>query len=166
MNGFSVNAAPIDGSSAPPRPGSIRIAVFTALRAEPGVSAVVGAKVYPFVLGQRRAPPALVYQLVDDVGRNTLSGPVGSARARFAVTAVSTSVGDCEALAKAVKARFHGFVGDLAVPGRRPVRVREAFVRPSRDFVDAPVGATGRPVYRTVTDVILRYRDPDFVPAT
>lgn len=71
------------------------------------LSALVGTRVYPLVLPQAGALPAVVYTLVDDV--ETLNGHNGVARVQF--TAWATTYAGAKSVRDALRERLRSFAG-------------------------------------------------------
>lgn len=134
----------------------IREAVAAALNDDAAVSVLATGGVYPGVIPDHAAGPAVAYQLISTTRERGLSGPNGIARALFQVSIARGRGTDGQSLAAAVRDMFDGFRGAL-----HGVVVIETIIRDERDLDDPPrVAGSGEPAKRTVLDVVFRYREP------
>lgn len=141
----------------------VRRALVAFLKADPGVRSVVGTRVYPLVVPGSGALPALTYQLAGLRRETGLSGPTGVADARFLIAIVSRDPADGEAGGEAVRQLLDGLAnatfGVPSDPGNS-VLALGVTLNAERDLADDPGDGAGAPVYRTLLDYTIRYREP------
>lgn len=73
------------------------------LKAISAVAAIVGTRVYPAVLPQKKALPAIVYEMMTDVPSNSAGGATGTHETRIEVLNMATTYPAAKALAAAVQ---------------------------------------------------------------
>jgi Protein of unknown function (DUF3168) len=83
--------------------------------ADPGVSALIGPRLYQQKLAQNSALPALTYQLISDPSENSHDGPAGLARARIQFDGWGTTKEEARAVTRAVRLALAGI--DRTVAG-------------------------------------------------
>lgn len=76
--------------------------IYTHLAGQAGVSALVGARIYPLIMPQDGALPALVYTIVSAVPINSLGGFSGLINPRVQIDCWAKTYGQAKALAEAV----------------------------------------------------------------
>ena len=81
--------------------------------ASQAVSTLIGARMYPLILPDQAAFPAVTYQVVSSMEEQTLDGPTGIFTARVQVDAWSASYGETKAVAAAIRTLLDGFDGAL-----------------------------------------------------
>jgi len=128
---------------------SIETGLVTHLTADDGVSALIGARMYPLVSPQDAALPVLVYQKISGKPDYTHAGASGLARARFQFTCQAASYARAKALAAAVRASLSGFSGTMDATA-----VGAVFVENDRDGWSEAFKA---PVVRV--DVMIWYQE-------
>ncbi len=82
--------------------------LYALLTADPTVSAIVGARVYPMVMPQRATFPAVTYFRVSGGQQNTLDGYSGTENPRIQVDCWAKKYADVKALAAAIRAAMDG----------------------------------------------------------
>ena len=80
------------------------------LKATAGVTAIVGAKVYPMIAPQSAALPYIIYEKPLDVPVNTATGADATSQKRFAVSCFAATYSGAHALGAAVAAALSGWV--------------------------------------------------------
>lgn len=149
------------GTASPPARALIRSAVAAVLTADPGVSALVGLRVYPSVVSEDNPSwPALTYQLVAATRERDVNGPSGLSRALFQVACVSRSNTDGEAVIEAVRQCLDGPASPAVAAGGGYVTIIGATLDGERDHTDRGPDGTDRPLYVTSADYLIRYREP------
>jgi len=93
-----------------------------------GVIALVGSRIYPQVIPQDVALPAMAYQRISGPRDHTHSGPSGLARARVQITCSASSYSQAKGVAAAVRESVDGFKGTML-----DVTVGAAFVEDEID---------------------------------
>jgi len=104
------------------------------LLADPAVSALVAARIYPAPLPQGPTLPALCYQRISATRTRSQEGPSGRARARFQVDAWASTYDAARAAAAAVRRACDGFRG--VVSG---VELQEVQLATDRDLYEPDV---------------------------
>lgn len=135
----------------------LEAAVYTRLTTHPGLSALVGTKVY-----RSRAPldarlPFVTYQRISAVRWSCFGADTGVARARIQTTSWHRTpelVGDVKEQVRAALQRWRGTVAG--------VEVMDSFLADERDFFDEEhqeegTGETG--AYGVALDVLIPYRE-------
>jgi hypothetical protein len=155
--GFGWVPLSVDATVTPP----IRRAIVAALKADPGVSALAGGRVFPLFVPESESRPSLCYQLVEDVTERQLDGANGVSRAVFELASVTRTLADGEALAEAVRLAIDGLTANFPVAGTTGLVVLETTLlgEEDRSAVDAADGSA-RPFLATVFTYALRYRRP------
>lgn len=144
----------------------IRAAVVAALKADAGVSGVVGDRVFPLVVPQTAITEAVSITVqVVSMPRNTardLDSRNLTTPARVQVVAVGWRLIDCAAAASAARAALDGFRGMLDAD----TRVVETVLAAEYDAADDLAVGKGQPLYRTVTEFVFRFKEdrPTNVP--
>ena len=136
---------------------SLRTALVYALNANAPLAALVGAQIYPGVVPEDGLLPAVTWQIISIPRDNprSLGGRNGTPPARVQLSAVSKLLADCDAIASALRAGLDAFTGPLA-PG---FTVVETILKDEKDFFGDLGDGTGRVVFRTVLDFLIRYRE-------
>lgn len=95
------------------RRSRIREAAVGAIKADPALAAIVGARVYPVGKPLGKATPAITYQVLSDRPDRTLDGPDGTRRARirFAVAGKPEDLAEQIDAVEALRSLFDGFTG-------------------------------------------------------
>ena len=118
---------------------SLAADLFTALSGSAGITAVVGARIYPKVMPEATPlpGPTLVYKDLDSTLTLTHSGPSGLREAHFQFDVYATTEEDADAGADAVNAflsTFSGTVGGTAFQGAVHIREAGSYERETRLF--------------------------------
>jgi Protein of unknown function (DUF3168) len=135
---------------------SLRSAVVAALKANPRVSALIGARIFPGIVPQSQPKPALTVRLLSDVPGYNLSGSDGTSTARVEFTAVSKLLRDDASLADAIRNAFNWLSNTTL--GGLPILL--CFLDPEADDFTDPGDGTGRADIRTQITYLIRYRRP------
>jgi len=91
----------------------IEEAVYTHLKTDANVAALVGTRIYPLVAPQDAAYPLLVYQRISTPRVRSHSGPSGLAYPRIQITCAADQYDVTRSLANTVRASMDGFKGLL-----------------------------------------------------
>lgn len=140
-------------------PAKLRESIIAALKADPGVAALVGARVEPLVVDQSSRFPAIAVQVISIDRPRHLAGPNNIVAARVQIAAVSKLLSDTAFTAEAVRQALDGFSGALGT-GVNVVTVVETVLLAERDLPDDAADGTGKPYLRTVCEYLIRYREP------
>jgi hypothetical protein len=92
----------------------IEEALYAHLTANAGVLALVSTRVYPLVIPQDIALPAIAYQRISGPRELAHDGPTGMARARIQITCQAATYTAAKAVAEAVRLALDGFRGPVA----------------------------------------------------
>ena len=82
--------------------------VYTTLTGDAGVAALVGTRVYPAIIPQDAALPALAYQRISSQAIQWQDGSAAPIRPRIQVTAVADDYSEAKGLAAAVRSALNG----------------------------------------------------------
>lgn len=86
-------------------------AVYAILSANAGVTALISTRIYPTVIPQDVALPAVAYQRISTRPLHTQGNPATIARIRVQTTALATTYAQAKSVAAAVKAALNGYRG-------------------------------------------------------
>jgi hypothetical protein len=90
-------------------------AVYAILKAASGVTTLVGGssspRIYPNVVPQDAALPAMAYQRISSYRRATHGSPASLARPRIQITMMAESYSQVKGVAAAVREALDGYVG-------------------------------------------------------
>ena len=100
----------------------VETALYTILSSDAGVSALVGARIYPVVIPQDVSLPAVAYQRISAARVYSHDGPSCLARPRFQFSCTAESYGAARAVVNAVRTALDGY-NDTA----NGVRIMAAF---------------------------------------
>lgn len=131
---------------------SIESAIVDCLEHHVGLSALVGARVYPLVLPQDAEVPAVVYQRVSAPRVHAIGGASFLASPRFQFTCWGATYASAKAVAEQVIAALDGVLGSIGEEDEAP----QWFAQLDNDLDDYDE-ATGR--YRVIVDVIVTHDD-------
>lgn len=93
----------------------IEEAICTLLTNDGAVAALVSARIYPLIVPQEAARPALAYQLISMPTREYAhDGPTGFAGKRVQLTCEGSTYIEAKALVRAVRRRLSGFTGEVS----------------------------------------------------
>lgn len=123
--------------------------LVTYLKANGGVAALVGTRVYPLILPQEATYPALAYMVVSDDRPQSHSGPTGLATPRIQIDCWGATYGATKLLERAVRLALEGYVGAMG-----SVTVRGVFLDTAQDLFDEEAQK-----YRVRMDFFISYRE-------
>lgn len=129
---------------------TIEAAMRAHLIADPGVSGLVGQRIYPIAMPQGTTLPAITYQRVSTVRIGSKQGPTGMAQPRLQINCWSKSYGDAKALADAVRVALDGYRGLMG----GAVDVWETVVGTDVDLYEEDLG-----IYHVAVDVTIWHRE-------
>lgn len=134
----------------------IENAIYSLLREDAALSALVGERIYPSIFPQGVGYPAVRFMRVTGRSGYHLKGRSGldSGRWQFDVDAMT----DDEAIAvkSAVEKRLSGFSGKAGTP---PVAIRGCFKEMDRDGYDGGLAASLPRVFRKTLDFEIWFKD-------
>lgn len=84
--------------------------MVTQLKATAGVTAIVGAKVYPMLAPQSVDLPYIVYEKTLDAPVNNANGTGSTSQKRYAIYCYATTYAGAQALGAAVQSALSGWV--------------------------------------------------------
>lgn len=82
---------------------SLEEAIFTHLKNDAGVAALVGTRIFPLEMHAPATLPAIVYQRIDGVPRNHMRGGTTKINARIQIDCYGEEYADAKAVAAAVR---------------------------------------------------------------
>lgn len=132
-------------------------ALVTRVTSGVAVAALIGTRMYPLVVPQDVALPAIAYQRISSKPIMAHGGPVGLTRARVQLTLVGRSYAEVKELADAVRARLNGLRGTVG-----GVMI-EAIILDNEADDDIP-DAAARPVVDSklvFQDYLVMFLDPE-----
>jgi len=107
---------------------TIEEAIYAHLIADSGVSALVSTRIYPLMIPQDIALPAIAYQRISGPRQTAHDGPIEIAAGRFQITCQGTSYGSAKDVANAVRQALDGYAGPV-VSGAESVTVEGSFLK-------------------------------------
>jgi hypothetical protein len=126
---------------------TIEAALYSYLSTHTGLSNLIGTRIYPVMIAQGAAMPAVSYQLIDDlpVHSGTADLIVHAARFQFSCFGGGTSgyTSAC-AVAAQVKSALQDYSGTMG--GSGGVKVQRSFLEMSTDLFDETFLRCGRAV--------------------
>jgi hypothetical protein len=129
----------------------VELAIITALKADTGVAAIVGTRVYRKKLPANPTFPAIAVSKVDDIADDdTNTG--GWAHTRIQTTAWTTSPGPEDELSKLVRKALHRKKNTLMTAGSGKV-----YIVSIRDAGSVPDENTEIPLYMEHRDFMIMY---------
>ncbi len=133
---------------------SLRTAFASVLAGRPGITALVGGRIYPLVLPRRnRTYPAISYQVISDPpAAGASDGTLEARQARVQVNCWALRYGAADQLAEAVVAGLRGH-GDLST--NPPLLNIHDVTR--LDDHDPEAGDPEDGLYRQIVDVMVLY---------
>jgi hypothetical protein len=146
------------GAAPPATALGLRESLVALLKGDPGVSAVVGTKVFPNEAPQGVTGPRLLYHVESLERRRGLAGRNGTAVASAQIAAGSKNASECAALAKAVRNLLDGFTGAMGSPAG--VIVLETAGGDENDGYDQDAAGSDRGTHWTVLDYQFLFREP------
>ena len=113
---------------------NIAEAIVAHLVADLNVTALVGTRIYPKLLPQSPAYPAVVLHLISGGTDHTHDGPDGIAEVRYQIDCLAPTIAAATAAAEAVRVALDGYQGTMG--GAGGVLVDSVFLVDSRDDYD------------------------------
>lgn len=139
----------------------IRRALIATLKADPGVSALVGARVYPLYVPQSEGLGlALTVQVLGVTRPTTLAGASGLAVASVQFTAHSRNLIENEGLVEAVRQAVQGLRGTTFTAETGDLTFLNVNPAGERDLLDRGHDGKDAPTFLTSVDYSLRYTEP------
>ena len=96
---------------------SIESTLYDALQNDAGVTALVGARVYPQVAPDNAAVPYITYQVIVGTAFNLIAGAPDAERKVIQVNCISNSYANAKAISEACKAAINVSIGYLTSEG-------------------------------------------------
>lgn len=94
---------------------SLKSDLYSHLKADSGVSALVGTRVYPMKAPQNVVKPYITYQAISDNSDQCLGGSTFQRVTRFQVDCWSTTYSEADAIKEAVLSSLTGFKSSHSV---------------------------------------------------
>ena len=95
----------------------IESGLFAFLTANTGISALVGARIYPLKIPEGATLPALVYHKINGPSEHSKDGDMSLNHPRFQLTCWATKYADAKAVRTAVATALNGFVNGSTMGG-------------------------------------------------
>ena len=112
-------------------------AIYSQLVGDATIGAAVGTRVFPDVIPEDAALPAIAYQRISTPRLYSMSGPSGLAWPRFQFTMKATLYATAQALANALRASLSDYKGVMG--GGAGVRVDAIFIEnETEDWDESP----------------------------
>lgn len=92
-------------------------AIYTRLKNDTAIAALVGARIYPSSLPDGVTYPALSFFMVSDLRDHTLSGPINLSRPRIQIDIWSSKKTEMQKLSKLIRVALDGFSGPVGGVG-------------------------------------------------
>lgn len=127
-------------------------ALYAYLSTYAGLTALIGTRVYPFVLPQNAAKPAVTFQRVDTPREYTHDGYAGLAHPRFQFACFALSQPASAAVAEQIRLALQGYTGTMGGVGG--VVVQFAVVVDQRDGYE-----NDTKLFSTALDVIIWHEE-------
>ena len=93
---------------------TIEAAQYAYLVADADLAALVGTRLYPLLIPQEAALPAVAYQRISGPRILAHDGPTGAAEARIQYTITGASYSSAKAVAAAIRRAVDGYAGQMA----------------------------------------------------
>lgn len=116
-----------------------RLATFS------GLTALVGTRIYPLIMPQDAAFPAVTYQKISGPRVHAKEGPLGEAYPRFQVSVWAKEFGDSRRVSEQVRLALDGWRGTVA-----GVTVRDSALANETDLYESDTAT-----YHTALDFII-----------
>ena len=128
---------------------TIEEALYSYLKSYAGLSALVGARIYPLILPQPATLPAITYTKISRVGERVLSGPnPNTISARFQLSCWAYSYGTAKSVANQAKLALQDYTGTMG--GAGGVEVLDANSVNEQDFYETDTG-----IYHVPIDILI-----------
>lgn len=129
-------------------------ALRTRLLADSTVSGLVGTRIFPLVIPQGQALPAIAYQRISGVREHTHAGASGLAHPRIQYACVAETFTQARAVADAVRQRLDGFAGVIG-----SVTVESIMIQNQMDNYNLSADNEASS-YTTWLDFVVWYEEP------
>ncbi len=124
-------------------------AIYSILTCDVGVSALVGARVYPIIMPQDGTLPAIVFSRIATDRELSHSGSIDVTKGVFQISCFSETPFGAKQLAKAVYSAMHGYAGTVGT--------EHVFMCKCINEVDAFEQDTD--VFHVPLDMLVTYKD-------
>lgn len=128
---------------------TIATALYTHLRDDAGVSAIVGTRIYPMNAPPAAVLPYVTFQVIALDDLRHMTGVVGVAETLMQLDSWGVSAGVARSLKEAIRTALHGFSGPM---GDEALDVRSSTLRTARDDFERPAGGGTVGLYRVSQD--------------
>ena len=133
-------------------PNHVEKAIRTVLAGDTDVAAVVSTRIYPVLIPQGAALPAITYQLLSSEPFAAHDGHTGHTKDRFQINCYSTSYATAKDLAEKVRLALSGYSGTS-----ESVVISEIHHQGTTDTFTAPRDAGETGVHQVQLDVLVGY---------
>lgn len=125
------------------------MAVYTILKADAAVAAIVASRIHALSAPQGTAAPFITYQRISGERTRDTRGPTGRSRSRIQVDGYAAGYAGAKTLANAVRHALDGYRGTVAT-----IRVWSIALESDVDFYE---DAVDPPLYRVSMDFIVTF---------
>lgn len=102
------------GGAAPAAGGTtIETAIYSILVQDATINGLVSTRIYPNLIPQGKAMPAITYQQISGVRDAVMDGPTGLVAARFQINCWAKKYNDAKELTEAVRKELDGYSGTV-----------------------------------------------------
>ena len=130
----------------------IEEALYAHLKAHTGLSSLVGTRIYPLVLPQNPALPAVTYQKISRAGERVMNNSTTLVvRTRFQISCWATSYSNAKDVAEQVKLALQDYSGLMG--GAGGVQVLDVNVVGEQDIYEPDTG-----IYHLPVDVMIYHQ--------
>jgi hypothetical protein len=126
----------------------------TLLEADAGVGAIAADRIYPLVVPQDAAMPAITYQKTSGNWQIQMSGPHNMSQERFRINCWAETYSEVKGLADAVRAELNGYD-----TGNASVDVHIITLENETDLINVNPEVRGLQRYGRAMDFIIWYKD-------
>lgn len=106
-------------------------ALYSHMTNQAGITALVGARIYPILMAQTAILPAIVYTRISTVREYSLSGFTGMTTARIQIDIMAQYASTAKTIADSVRFSLDGFVGLMG-----DVRIAQIMTDDEQAFYD------------------------------
>lgn len=127
---------------------SIEDAIYTHATDDAGISALIGARIYPGYASQNTTVPYIVYQRISSVPINLLAADTDITEARWQFNCYGTSYPSAVAVVEAVRTAFARYSGTVA-----SIEILDVFIENVVDRYDDE-----QKLFQIAVDMLIQHR--------
>lgn len=130
----------------------IESAIYSLLKNDGTINGLVGTKIYPNLVPQSIAMPAITYQEISSPREYTASGATGTTEARFQINCWDDNYSGAKEVAEAVRKKLSGYKGTVGI-----LKIQSCFLVDEDDMPQASPETDVLKRYGKRLDFILMY---------